>query len=108
MSNLKNPESAPVAVHPPSSCSASSSEHFELEGNVNGKWRLVAVHPTLAKANADAAEYEEWCKGAVNKWEGFRIVRVTTTRDIMPNIVMSQPEPLTLKTTSGQAEGLAR
>ena len=54
--------------------------YYKLE-----KWDGLGLHDTLAEAIQDMAEYMEY-KEATPKcgWLGFRIVKITTKREVMP------------------------
>ena len=49
------------------------------------KWDGIGLHDTLAEAVQDMAEYAEY-KDSSPKcgWSGFRIVKITTKREVMP------------------------
>ncbi len=64
---------------------------FIVEGqraqNAN-RWDAVGAHPTEAQARADEKDYREFTesrKGEVG-WLDFRVVRETTTREVLPKV----------------------
>jgi hypothetical protein len=61
---------------------------YSVEGQRSykpGKWDGLGLHPNLAKAVQDMAEYMEYRKSSPKcGWSGFRIVKITTKKEVMP------------------------
>lgn len=60
---------------------------FEMQGQLpHSRWDTIGTHKTEEAARADADEYRQWSadrRGA--GWKDFRVVKVTTIREILPN-----------------------
>jgi len=62
------------------------------------RWRMIAAHSTIEEAQEDLWDYEMWSKTARTAWTGFRVVKVTKSREvilIIPNAgdVAATPAP---------------
>ena len=67
--------------------SATCVTEFALEGQhtQDQRWSVLEIHNTKYAARESARSYRDWNANRKTKgWRDFRVVKVTTTREVLP------------------------
>lgn len=86
---MSNPTEQAQAPKPFAAATGSATVRYLMQGHRKqqpGRWDTIGIWPTELEARADEADYREWqAKYAVVGWRDFRVVRETTTLEVLPN-----------------------
>ncbi len=73
--------------------SPATTTHFEFEGHsVQRRWDDLGKFGTEAEVRKKEADFLNYAFEKGMGWDGYRILRVTITREILPNIPTNQPQ----------------